>query len=198
MYLSYKSLRLNGVKLDEELPPVLFDHFESKFKEYDLKILQTVEDFYNEECVKELNHHNWAIASHIDANMYMTLMNIEQIPDFLHEYMIVFSHYVRREPTGRVIVREMYSRDMCIDCFNNHQDIRDFNAYTYWMYKYGNKLNAEDIIGFMQYERNWCCICKTTPLFILKRVHDEYDGIDCDGNSYFNYTKMLVTFDIDV
>lgn len=193
-YEAYKTARLNN--LDMSVLPISIQRMS-----YDLdnQILLCDEDFNDIVASEKLSHWDWTSIKRLPIALFLALMHLKEIPDWLDETMLVESNYYHKE---LINIRDPYDTDelnewnnlrkpfktmwkICKNCYLNCEDP---DQYRFIYNKCIFIEDAELIMSRLQDGSSWCEMCHTTPLFALSVVYENspnrkrlcYDSSDDD------------------
>lgn len=177
-YLAYKTARLKGIDMS-----VLPQCIQDMQHDMDTQILACGEDIDHTLATEELKHWNWTTQSRLPIQLFLAVMHISEVPEWLDDTMLIENIYYFKE---LINIRDPYDSDelnewnagnrpfktiwkICRRCYVNSDD---FENYRFIYNKTAYIEDAEDIIHMMHDSASWCQLCHTCPLFKISHVFE--------------------------
>ncbi len=177
-YEAYKTARLNGLDLSILPKPIL-----NMQHDLDTQIIACGEDIDHTLAMEELEHWDWTEQNRLPFQLYLAVMHLKEIPEWLDETMLIECVYYFKE---LINYRDPYDTDefnawningkpfktmwkICKFCYTNCEDPDEYR------FMYNRTVfveDAEDIIKRLQNGSSWCQVCHTCPLFNISVIYE--------------------------
>ena len=177
-YEAYKTARLNGLDLSILPKPIL-----NMQHDLDTQIIACGEDIDDILAMEELKHWDWTKQNRLPLQLYLAVMHLNEIPEWLDETMLIECVYYFKELINH---RDPYDTDefnawnmngkpfktmwkICKSCYSNCEDPDEYR------FMYNRTVfveDAEDIINRLQDGSSWCQLCHTCPLFNISVIYE--------------------------
>ncbi len=177
-YEAYKTARLNGLDMSILPKPIL-----DMSHNMDTQIIACGEDINHTIAMEELNFWDWTKQKNLPFQLFLAVMHLKEIPDWLDETMLVESIYYFKE---LINYRDPYDADelniwngnrkpfrtmwkICKSCYTHCEDPDEYR------FIYNRTIfveDAEEILNRLHDSNSWCQICHTCPLFTISVMYE--------------------------
>lgn len=177
-YEAYKTARLNGLDMSILPKPIL-----KMSHDMDIQIIACGEDIDHTIAMEELKYWDWTKQTRLPFQLFLAVMHLTEIPEWLDETMLIENVYYFKELRNH---RDPYDTDefnswncnekpfrtfwkICKDCFI-HCENPDHYKFMYTRTVFVE--DADDIVNRLSDGDSWCQLCHTYPLFTISTIYE--------------------------